>query len=136
MSKKSKRKDKKSKKNSQPQGYQPTGDSVSWEVAMSQAITALDHSAEIAISSGSSSGMADIARGWLAVAEMISESAGGGQEHDISNGPEDYPLGFRAPAPIEEYIDEEEEVDDNEFRAHHTFPTSRVGRSKRRFRQG
>lgn len=112
------------KKDKEPTGYQPTGDSVSWEVAMSQAITALDHSAEIAIKGKSASGLTDVARGWLAIAETISENVSG-EEHDISSSSEDYPLGFRGSSPVEDDVEEEEEGVEYDDRAHHTFPTSR-----------
>ena len=128
----SRKKDKKSKKKA-PEGYQPTGDSVSWEIAMSQAITALDHSAKLAIKNNSSDGLKEVARGWLAVADTISESAGGGggmQEHDLdaSHNNDEYPIGFRGSAPAEDHYDEEEFEDDTE--SHHTFPTSRIARSR------
>lgn len=116
----------------EPKGYQPTGDSVSWEVAMSQAIVALDHSAAIAIKTKSTEGLKEVARGWLAVAETLSEGGQGMEVHDLEEVSDEYQIGFRAPA-ADEYDDieeEEEEVYEPEFksRAHHTFPSRRTGR--------
>ena len=118
---------KKKEKPSKPStGYQPTGDTVSWDIAMSQAITALDHSASLAIKTKSSEGMREVAIGWLAVANTISESVTEeGDVHDLDSSDE-YRIGFRAPSPTDEY-EGEEEYEDGE--SHH-FPTSR----SRRFR--
>lgn len=117
----------------EPKGYQPTGDSVSWEVAMSQAIVALDHSAALAIKNKSTDGLKEVARGWLAVAETLSESASGMEVHDLEEVSDEYQIGFRAPA-ADEYddIEEEDEVYEPEFksRAHHTFPSRRTGRPR------
>lgn len=117
------------KKDKPSKGYQPTGDTVSWDIAMSQAITALDHSATLAIKRKSPEGMREVAVGWLAVANTISESAAeGGDVHDL-DASDAYEIGFRAPSPVDEYEEEDEEYD-QEARASNNFPTSR----SRRFR--
>ena len=121
---------KKREKPSKPStGYQPTGDTVSWDIAMSQAITALDHSASLAIKTKSSEGMREVAIGWLAVANTISESVSEDADvHDL-DASDGYQIGFRAPSPVDEYEEEDEEYD-QEARASNNFPTSR----SRRFR--
>lgn len=120
-----KKKDSASKK---PEGYQPTGDSVSWDVAMSQAITALDHSAKLAIKTRSSSGMREVAVGWLAVASTLTEAAEEMEQSELSStdGNEMYPsVGFlgapmqkepESPFEDEEFEEEEEPEGKYSFR--------------------
>lgn len=98
------------------EGYQPTGDSISWDIAMSQAITALDHSAELAIKTKSPGSMREVAVGWLAVANTLTEASSELEESELSSqeGNDEYPkVGFMgAPmrtAPVDDEIDEEEE---------------------------
>lgn len=96
-------------------GYQPIGDSVSWDIALSQAVTALDHAAKLSIATRSPNGMREVAVGWLAVAQTLEAASESGEENDISSQEEDYPkVGFIG-APMstrpeaEEFDDEEDD---------------------------
>lgn len=87
---------------------------MSWEIALSQAVTALDHAAKLSIETSSPTGMREVAVGWLAVASTL-ESAAEDEESDLSSeeGDEMYPkVGFLG-APMqtvpEEFDDEEDE---------------------------
>lgn len=101
-------------KNRKYDGYSPVGESVDWQTAMSQAVTALDHAAHLSIKTRSPSGMREVAVGWLAVAESISKAMAQGEELeeevdlDSSDNNEVYPIGFR-PNPEEECEEEYEE---------------------------
>lgn len=121
-------KGKKSKNKGIKNGYQPTGGEVSWEVAMSQAIVALDHSAALAIKNNSPDGLKEVARGWLAVAETLSETGHASEEGDELDISDEYQIGFRGVFPELEEEEEGEDIYEPEFttKAHHTFPTSRA----------
>lgn len=91
--------------------YKSSGDSVSWEVAMSQAITALDHAAMLSIKKKSPSGMREVAVGWLAVASTLAEAGGSEEEEvDLEEASDHYSIGFRPPReePEEEHTEGEE----------------------------
>lgn len=99
-----------------PEGYQPTGNEVSWDVAMAQAITALDHSAKLAIKTNSSSGMREVAVGWLAVASTLTEAAEEAEQAELSSqeGNEMYPtVGFLG-APMKKESESPYEEDEDE----------------------
>ena len=95
-------------------GYSPVEDSVDWQTAMSQAVTALDHAAHLSIKAKSPSGMREVAVGWLAVAESIAGASAEREEYeegldlDSSDNNDTYRIGFR-PNPEEECEEEYEE---------------------------
>ena len=90
-------------------GYTPMGDTLTWDVAMVQAVTALDHAASLSISDKSPQGMREVAIGWLAVASTLEDAKPDPEEMDLEETNDSYPIGFRGAAP--EDSEEESEGD-------------------------
>lgn len=98
----------KKKKEEESVGYTPMGNTLTWDVAMVQAVTALDHAASLSISDKSPQGMREVAIGWLAVASTLEDAKPDPDEMDLEESSDNYPIGFRGAAPVE---DDEEEGD-------------------------